>query len=82
MRRSWFKGSYHQTGGANKSSCSDGRRSLRKRKKDQRSDAKMLTPLTHLQGSNMKEAAMEGTRNTKKDLDGSKPKATVLLLAS
>lgn len=79
---SLFKGSYYQTRGANESSCGDGSCSLRKREKGQRSAASMLTPLTHIPGSNVRRAAMEGTRNTKRDVEGSKPGAGALLLAS
>ena len=68
---SLFKGSYYQTRGANESSCGDGSWSLRKREKGQRSAASMITPLTHIPGSNMRRAAVEGTRNTKRDVQGS-----------
>lgn len=38
--------------------------------------------LTYLPGSNMGKAGMEGIKNTKKDLDGSKHGASVLLPVS
>lgn len=42
----------------------------------------MLTPFTYLQGTNRERAAMEGTRNTKRDSEGSKHQAGTLLPAS
>lgn len=38
--------------------------------------------LTYLRGSNIGKAGMEGIKNTKKDLDGSKNGARVLLFVS